>query len=80
MELSESEIYEAKGIIIVFLVQSLCIVYMLNSDAAYNKLLRTKTYQLLLDTVPNLYMESREYVHDKLLAELRGDWDRWLII
>ena len=32
------------------------------------------------DYMGRYFGESREYVHDKLLAELRGDWDRWLII
>lgn len=77
MSLSQADIYEAKENIINFLVLNLCNTYKVSSDVALKNLLKTKTYQVLCDTESNLYLETSDYVFDKLNAELNKNWEDW---
>jgi len=38
----------------------------------------TKTYDLLTNPKPYLYLEVAPYVEDMLYAELSGDWESWM--
>lgn len=49
-------------------------------EAAFLKLIRTRTYTTLLKPKAKLYCESLEYIEDMLEAEFRGDWDYWLML
>jgi ABC-type glutathione transport system ATPase component len=44
---------------------------------ALRKLMRTKTYRLLLDADSYLHLETMEYIYDMYKAEITGDWLRW---
>jgi hypothetical protein len=38
------------------------------------------TFNLLIHPESYLFLESAEYTLDMLDAEVKGDWDRWLLI
>jgi len=40
----------------------------------------SKTFNLLIEPKSYLFLESAEYTLDMLDAEIKGDWDRWLLI
>jgi len=40
----------------------------------------SKTFNLLINPKSYLFLESAEYTLDMLDAEIKGDWDRWLLI
>jgi hypothetical protein len=40
----------------------------------------TKTFDLLIEPKSYLFLESAEYTLDMLDAEIKSDWDRWLLI
>ncbi|MDR1204621.1 MAG: hypothetical protein LBL26_03950 [Peptococcaceae bacterium] len=44
----------------------------------FRELMKSKTYELLIDPESYLFLESPAYVLDMVDAEERGDWDRWL--
>lgn len=77
MSLSQIDIYEAKEDMISGLVVKICNIYNVTLEVALRELMRTKTYQVLCDTKSNLYLETIDYVFDKLCAELSGNWEDW---
>jgi hypothetical protein len=40
----------------------------------------SKTFKLLIEPKSYLFLESAEYTLDMLDAEIKGDWNRWLLI
>ena len=52
----------------------------ITKDDAFRKLMKTKTYALLLDIESHLYSKSRAYVLDMYQSELVGDWDNWVTV
>jgi len=38
------------------------------------------TFNLLIQPESYLFLESAEYTLDMLDAEVKGDWDRWMLI
>jgi hypothetical protein len=40
----------------------------------------SETFELLIQPESYLFLESAEYTLDMLDAEIKGDWDRWLLI
>jgi hypothetical protein len=40
----------------------------------------SKTFGLLIKPESYLFLESAEYTLDMLDAEIKGDWNRWLLI
>ena len=40
----------------------------------------SKTFNLLIEPDSYLFLESAEYTLDMLESEIKGDWERWLLI
>jgi hypothetical protein len=40
----------------------------------------SETFRLLIEPESYLFLERAEYTLDMLDAEIKGDWDRWLLI
>ena len=60
--MSEDRIETAKGLCVVALTRYIMNKYDLTHDAAYEKLLNTEFYFLLMDTDTNLFLETNEYL------------------
>ena len=58
----ESRIETAKGLCVVALTRYIMNTYDLAQDAAYEKLLNTELYILLMDTGTRLFLETNEYL------------------
>ena len=48
------------------------------ATAALQEFMRTKTYELLLDSDSMLFLESPTYILDMVAAERNNDWEDWL--
>ena len=46
--------------------------------ATLQEFMRTKTYELLLDSDSMLFLESPAYILDMVAAERNNDWEDWL--
>lgn len=51
-----------------------------SNEIALQKLMTTLTYEALLDENTKLFSESKEYVLDMLISELKNDMDNWMKI
>ena len=51
-----------------------------SKEIALQKLMGTLTYEALLDENTKLFSESKEYVLDMLISELKNDMDNWMKI
>ena len=60
--MSEGRIETVKGLCVVALTRYIMNKYDLTQDAAYEKLLNTELYLLLMDTDTNLFLETNEYL------------------
>ncbi len=78
--ITEEKIGLLKGILTEYVVKELCIKNKISSEQALRFFMKSKTYELLIDSQSYLCYESQEYVFDMLESELAGDWESWLAI
>lgn len=80
MKVMEKDINRAIQNIAVYLVKKLQEKNKCTQEEALLDLMKTVTYETLMDKETNLYCESREAVWDLLLSELDGHVEKLLDI
>ena len=60
--MTEDKIKTAKGLCVVALTKHIMSAFNLTPDAAYEKLLGSELYSLLMDTDARLFLESDDYL------------------
>lgn len=78
MRVTMADIADSQEAITEFLVVEIIKKYNINLEEAIITLLKTKTYELLMNSKSNMYAQSPQYVWKKLNDELTGDWKEWM--
>lgn len=78
MKVTRADIADSQEAITEFLVVEIIKKYNINLEEAITTLLKTKTYELLMNSKSNMYAQSPQYVWKKLNDEFDGDWKEWM--